>query len=185
MVEAVQAYTDAFGCHKPSGYFLTSALVESLYLLELERRRTHPVVSSSSLESLKILAKELLHDLSLNIGSAARAYESLSEVLSASSWETQQSDFDGALPSSKCLSNSGKMTGFEDPVQGEIPTTTMSPVDLQGNYRRGFGTSQILSPSNPIWGISDSFINASVELDWDSLIAPLPLEEFHGLEVDL
>jgi hypothetical protein len=83
IIEAVQAYTDTFGHNKPSGYMLTSALVESIYWVEFERQKSPPVLEEAVLAKLRLLAANLLHDLALDIGSAARAYGSLGDILSS------------------------------------------------------------------------------------------------------
>lgn len=83
IVEAAQAYIDMFGHHKPSGHMLTSALVESLYWVEIERRQLRPIVPEATLTDIITVTGNLLHGMALNIGAASRAYESLSDLLSS------------------------------------------------------------------------------------------------------
>lgn len=62
---------------------LTSALVESLYWVEIERRQLHPIIAEAALTDIISLTGNLLHNMALNIGAASRAYESLSDLLSS------------------------------------------------------------------------------------------------------
>ena len=81
MIDAIQAYINMFGNTKPSGYMLTSTLVESIYWVESERQEANPVAGDTVLINLTLRAGNALHDLAIDIGAAARAYESLNKIL--------------------------------------------------------------------------------------------------------
>jgi hypothetical protein len=160
MVDGVQSYTDTFGSHKPSGYFLTSALVESLYWIEIERRQETPVAEECNLDSIKETAKRLLHDLSLSIGAASRAYESLSDVLSNNVWEELLQDPEN-LPDFSEL--------FKDDMY--LPEDT-SQVRMESHTPKST-YSRLLSKSMPAW-IAENGLNDLEDYDWEILMEPLP-----------
>ncbi|KAL4802967.1 hypothetical protein BDV18DRAFT_145959 [Aspergillus unguis] len=158
IVEAVQAYTGAFGCHKPTGYLLTSALVESLYWIENERQQPHPAVPEAKLDSLKGLAGKLLQNLALTVGAAARAYESLSDLLSTdlSALDSQTLDF------SRTVSE----TNPQDPSLD---------LSLEGAYSQA--ETEFL-PGHGFFSLSaddlvESAFDFSADVDWNALVNPL------------
>jgi hypothetical protein len=160
MVDGVQSYTDTFGSHKPSGYFLTSALVESLYWIEIERRQETPVAEECHLDSIKETAKRLLHDLSLSIGAASRAYESLSDVLSNNVWEELLQDPENLPDFSELFKDDMYLP--EDTSQVRMESRTP-----ESTY------SRLLSKSMPAW-IAENGLNDLEDYDWEILMEPLP-----------
>ncbi|KAJ5663281.1 hypothetical protein N7507_004012 [Penicillium longicatenatum] len=181
IIDAVQAYTDTFGCPKPSGYFITSALVESLYWIELERRHDNPVLPDILLEDFKILATKLLRDLSFESGAAARAYEALSDVLSAESLENfHTGNFDGLLESSGNIFDLGDMWNHKDPLSLGLGAMTTDP--------RNFGGQHFESPLNPstckpVEPYETQFNDCSEDFDWYSLMQSLPSGESDPLDL--
>ncbi|OKO95210.1 hypothetical protein PENSUB_11289 [Penicillium subrubescens] len=163
MVDAVQSYTDSFGSHKPSGYFLTSALVESLYWIEIERRQETPVAEACHLDSIKETARRLLHDLSLSIGAASRAYQSLSDVLSNNVWEELLQDPEN-LPDFSEL--------FIDEMH--LPDNTSQVRMESGTPESTY--SRLFSKSMPAW-IAENGLNDLGDFDWEILMEPLPLTQ--------
>jgi hypothetical protein len=159
MVDAVQSYTDTFGSHKPSGYFLTSALVESLYWIEIERRQETPVAEACHLDSAKETARRLLHDLSLSIGAASRAYESLSDVLSNNVWED-------------LLQDSENLPDFSELFKDYMCLPENNQVSVE-NHTLESKYSLLLSRSMPAW-IAENGLNDLEDFDWELLMEPAP-----------
>jgi hypothetical protein len=160
MVDGVQSYTDTFGSHKPSGYFLTSALVESLYWIEIERRQETPVAEECHLDSIKETAKRLLHDLSLSIGAASRAYESLSDVLSNNVWEELLQDPENLPDFSELFKDDMYLPEDTSQVRMESRTPELT-------------YSRLLSKSMPAW-MAENGLNDLEDYDWEILMEPLP-----------
>lgn len=178
MIDAVQAYTDTFGCPKPSGYFLTSALVESLYWVELERRQDHPVHPGTHLDNTKSLATKLLRNLSLESGAAARAYEALGDVLSTESLESfDPGNFEELIESSENMENMfdlGKMWNDGDPFLLDFGAMITDST--------AFGNQHFRSPLTPSTRKSvethgSHFNDFSEDFDWYSLMQSLPSSE--------
>lgn len=166
MTDAVQSYSDIFGSHKPSGYFLTSALVESLYWIEIERRQDSPVAEASHLESIKETARRLLHDLSLSIGAASRAYESLSDVLSKNVWE-------------ELLQAPGNLPDFSELFNDDMDLPeNVSEMRRESRSPDSKYLGSLLSRSMPAW-IAENGLNDLDGLDWELLMEPLPLTHTH------
>lgn len=171
-MEAVKAYTENFGCHKPSGYILTSALVESLYWVEFERRQIWPVFSQSFLEGIKTATRKLLHDLSMSVSAAARAYESLREV-----FLTENLDEFCQISSQGELANAAGSTNhlnFMAEKMWQIPVESAESRQGQ-DIPSDFKSPWDLSPRRTVQGVENIF-NMPLELDWDSLIGSLPPE---------
>lgn len=160
MVDAVQSYTDAFGSHKPSGYFLTSALVESLYWIEIERRQATPVDGACHLDNIKEIARRLLHDLSLSIGAASRAYESLSDILSNNVWE-------------ELLQAPENLPDFSDLFKDDMYLPEDTGETITENHSPNSKYASLLSRSMPAW-IAENGLNDLEDFDWELLMEPLP-----------
>lgn len=169
-MEAVQAYTGTFGCHKPSGYILTSALVESLYWVEFERRQTSPVFSQSFLDGIKTATRKLLHDLSLSVSAAARAYESLRDVF----FTENLGEFCQVSSQGELANAAGSANNLMAEEMWEIP---VEPAGLrQGqDIPPDFKSPWDLSPHRTVQGVENVF-SMPLELDWDSLIGSLQPE---------
>lgn len=66
---------------KPSGYILTTALVESLYHLIPEECHPAPVVSNEHLKGMIFGASQLLQTLSKSVATASKVYQYLQDLL--------------------------------------------------------------------------------------------------------
>lgn len=66
---------------KPSGYFLTTALVESLYHILPEECRSTPIIPSERLRGLVHAASQLLQTLSRSVATASKVYQYLRDLL--------------------------------------------------------------------------------------------------------
>lgn len=178
MIDAVQAYTDTFGCPKPSGYFLTSALVESLYWVELERRQDHPVHPESLLNNTKYLATKLLRNLSLESGAAARAYEALGDVLSTESLESfHPGNFDELVESSgniESMFDLGEMWNDKDSFSLDFDAMITNSTAFGNQHSKSPPTSSTRN-SEEIHG--SHFNDFSEDFDWYSLMQSLPPSE--------
>ncbi|KAJ5813817.1 uncharacterized protein N7503_000567 [Penicillium pulvis] len=184
MVDAVQAYTDTFGCPKPSGYFLTSALVESLYWVELERRQDVPILPESLLNSTKSLATKLLRNLSSESGAAARAYEALGDVLSTESLGSLHlGNFDELIESPRYMENMfdlGEMWNDKDPFSldfGAMMTDSKAISDQHSKSTPSPSTRRTVETHG------SHFNHFSEDFDWYSLMQSLPSGESDPLDL--
>ncbi|KAJ5560167.1 hypothetical protein N7513_002566 [Penicillium frequentans] len=184
MIDAVQAYTDTFGCPKPSGYFLTSALVESLYWVELERRQDVPVLPETLLNGTKSLATKLLRNLSFESGAAARAYEALGDVLSTESLEILHlGNFDELIESSGNMENMfdlGEMWNNKDPFSldfGAMMTDSKAFSDQDSKSPLSPSTRRTVETNG------SHFNQFSEDFDWYSLMQSLPSGESDPLDL--
>lgn len=175
IVEAVQTYTDVFGYHKPTGYMLTSALVESLYWVEHERQQLRPVVPEAKLEYLKGLTGKLLQDLALNIGAAARAYESLSALLSTDSSAFDSQKLGGPADFQKSISDAQKPQREIRPLQGNSLALSFEGTCLAGE-------TELLPDLDGLQGflalnaedLVESAFDISSDVDWNALVNSFP-----------
>ncbi|KAJ6002953.1 hypothetical protein N7451_005500 [Penicillium sp. IBT 35674x] len=184
MIDAVQAYTETFGCPKPSGYFLTSALVECLYWVELERRQDVPVLPESLLNDTKSLATKLLRNLSFESGAAARAYEALGDVLSTDSLESfHPGNFDDLIETSE---NMGNMFDLGGAWNGKDPFSLDFGAMITDST--AFGNQTFRSPSSPttrkpVETHGNHLNEFSEDFDWYSLMQSLPSGESDPLDL--
>ncbi|KAF9891930.1 hypothetical protein FE257_002893 [Aspergillus nanangensis] len=178
MIEAVRTYTGTFGCHKPSGHILTSALVESLYCVVSELRKEDSVIPHRTLERVKIDAGRILRRLSYTIGAAARAYESLRDVLSSDDNESHlPSHIVDQTQPSEDLSRFLDFSGSADTLGERIWRVAAEPIDFDdnpGNTSRVVNGARETSPLHSADGFESAFSDVVGGFDWDSLIRSLP-----------
>jgi len=184
MIDAVQAYTDTFGCPKPSGYFLTSAVVESLYWIELERRQDVPVLPETLLSNTISFAAKLLRNMSFESGAAARAYEALSDVLSTDSLESfQPENFNELVGFSENMENIfdlGEMWNEKDPFLLDFGAMITDPKQIGDRHFKS-----PLSPSTrkPVETHGSHVNDFPADFDWYSLMQSLPSGESDPLDL--
>lgn len=168
IVEAVQAYIDVFGHHKPNGHMLTSALVESLYWIEIERRQLHPIVPEATLTGTITLAGNLLHNMALNIGAASRAYESLSELLSSGlpAFVSQELGMLLDIPEDQ--------EGIE-PSMHDLLNSKAGPMEIQGMTEELVPKFDMLqeSISQGAESLAEGAFDVTSDMDWDLLLNSL------------
>ncbi|KAJ5999341.1 hypothetical protein N7451_007151 [Penicillium sp. IBT 35674x] len=81
IIEAIRSYMITTTSLKPSGYILTTALVESLYHLIPEECHPAPVVSNELLKGMICSASQLLQTLSKSVATAYKVYQYLQDLL--------------------------------------------------------------------------------------------------------
>ncbi|KAJ5798373.1 uncharacterized protein N7503_007669 [Penicillium pulvis] len=81
IIEAIRSYMITTTSLKPSGYILTTALVESLYHLIPEECHSTPVVSNELLKGMIYGASQLLQTLSKSVATASKVYQYLQDLL--------------------------------------------------------------------------------------------------------
>ncbi|KAJ5646570.1 hypothetical protein N7490_002942 [Penicillium lividum] len=81
IIEAIRSYMITTTSLKPSGYILTTALVESLYHLIPEECHPAPVASNELLKGMIYGASQLLQTLSRSVATASKVYQYLRDLL--------------------------------------------------------------------------------------------------------
>jgi hypothetical protein len=147
---------------------LTSALVESLYWVEIERRQLHPIVAEATLTEIITLTGNLLHNMALNIGAASRAYESLSDLLSSGlpAFASQEIGM---------LLDNPENRGVVEPTMEDLLDPTAGSMECQGTAAEMVPGSDMLQASIAQGG--ESFVEGEFDLatdmDWDLLLNSL------------
>lgn len=180
MIEAVKAYTDTFGHNKPSGYMLTSALVDSIYWVEIERQNSHQVIAEAIIADLRLQAANLLHDLALDIGPAARAYGSLGDILSSGFAAIASQEIESLSQKQGKPQNSQSMgISSGDSLESMIPFGLRGATGLTPTLDRIQGYT---APD------SETFLGDALDfapnMDWGTIISPLSFTGCSDLQFD-
>lgn len=83
---------------KPSGYILTTALVESLYHLIPEECHPAPVVSNELVKGMVYGASQLLQTLSRSVATASKVYQYLQDLLPSDNGFEPSEEFTASSP---------------------------------------------------------------------------------------
>ncbi|KAL4811337.1 hypothetical protein BDV18DRAFT_155943 [Aspergillus unguis] len=81
IIEAIRCYITITTYLRPSGYFLTTSLVEVLYHILPEECDPKPVVSGEALKSMVGTASQLLQSLANSVATASKVYQYLRDLL--------------------------------------------------------------------------------------------------------
>jgi hypothetical protein len=102
---------------KPSGYILTTALVESLYHLIPEECHPAPVVSNELLRQMVYGASQLLQTLSKSVATASKVYQYLQDLLPSDNGFRPPEEFTASPPR-------------QDPANQSLPLDCTADLDI-------------------------------------------------------
>ncbi|KAJ5639985.1 uncharacterized protein N7484_007847 [Penicillium longicatenatum] len=117
IIEAIRSYMITTTSLKPSGYILTTALVESLYHLIPEECHPAPVVSNELLRQMVYGASQLLQTLSKSVATASKVYQYLQDLLPSDN---------GFKPPEKLTASPPR----QDPANQSLPLDCSADLDI-------------------------------------------------------